>query len=111
MPEENVKELSPEKLNERGELLKLCCGMKAIQAIEYARKLGDEEFAEMLNSMLEGMLEKGMKKPATFPDNYYGKFYTIQHGKVFLGCNWVEIKKDILECLASDQGDRVKQVI
>jgi hypothetical protein len=111
MEEESKIELSPEKQSEREELLRLCCGMNVFQAVEYAKKLGDEEFVQMLNSMLEGMLEKGMKKPANFPDNYYGQFYTIRNGKVSLGSQREKIRIDILECLGSDQGDRVKQVI
>lgn len=102
---------SSEKLSEREELLRLCCGMNIFQAIEYSKKLEDEEFVQMLNSMLEGMLEKGMKKPATFPENYYGQFYTIRNGKVSLGSQREKIKVDILECLGSDQADRIKQVI
>ena len=111
MEEGNRPDLSSEKLSEREELLRLCCGMNVFQAIEYSKKLGDEEFVQMLNSMLEGMLEKGMKKPATFPENYYGQFYTIRSGKVSLGGQREKIRIDILECLGSDQGDRIKQVI
>ena len=107
----NESVIDQEKLVERQELLRLCCGMDVLKATEYAQKLDDEKLVELINQVQEDLLGKGMKKPASFPENYYGKHYTIQNGYLSLGSVWEDVKKSILECLASDQAERVKQVL
>lgn len=100
-----------EKLVEREELLRLCCGMDVLKAREYSQKLDDEKFVQLINQIQEDLLSKGMRKPESFPENYYGKHYTILNSHLSTGSVWEEVKKSILECLASDQAERVKQVL
>lgn len=104
------QQISKDKLNEREEILRLCCGMSIVQAKEYAQKLDDEKLKELINQISEGS-GVGVKKPISFPENFYGKYYTIQNGQLSIGSKWEETKKDILEVLASDQGPRAREVL
>lgn len=107
---EEIK-LPPEKLEEREKLLQLCLGMDVLKAKKYAKKLNDEKFVELINQVSADLTGKAMKKPKTFPEYFYGKFYSIKVGQLMVGGSWEEARKSLLECLASDQGTQVKQVV
>lgn len=106
-----MKDIEQDKLDERVELLRLCLGMDVLKATEYAQKLNDEKLIELINGIGTDLLGKGMKKPATFPENYYGRYYTIRNGRLKAESVWETIELDILECLGSDQGERIRQFL
>jgi len=98
--------LSPDQLKERRELLQLCLNMSVIQAQSYANSLSEEQFLEAINATTRDMLGMNMRRPATFPDNYFGQYYTIQDGKVQAGNVWEQLELDILQCLTAEREAR-----
>jgi hypothetical protein len=80
--------LSPDQLQERRELLQLCLNISIIQAQSYANSLSEEQFLEAINGTTRNMLGMNMKIPATFPNNYFGQYYTIQNGTLRSGNVW-----------------------
>jgi len=98
--------LSPDQLQERRELLQKCLSMSVIQAQSYANSLSEEQFLEAINGTTRNMLGMNMKIPATFPDNYFGQYYTIQNGKLRTGNVWNQVELDILQCLTAEREAR-----
>jgi len=108
MPDETIP---ADKLAEREELLRLCLGMDPIQAHDYAQKFDDDQFVELINQIEQDLTGKGIKRPATFPDNYYGQFYTIKNGFLSNLTMWPQLRQTILDSLSGDPADRVKDVL
>ncbi len=102
---------SVDELAEREELLRLCLAMDPIQAHDYARKFEDEQFVELINQIDQDLTGKGIKRPATFPENYYGQFYTIKNGFLSGLSMWPQLRQTILECISADPRHRVKDVL
>jgi len=98
--------LSPDQVDERRELLQQCLSMSIIRAQSYANSLSDEQFLEAINGTTRNMLGMNMKIPATFPDNYFGQYYTIQNGRLRSGNVWNQLELDILQCLTAEQEAR-----
>ncbi|MGA2916100.1 MAG: hypothetical protein ABSE89_08765 [Sedimentisphaerales bacterium] len=98
--------LSPDQLQERRDLLQLCLNMSIIQAQSYANSLSEEKFMEAINGTTRNMLGMNMKPPATFPDNYFGQYYTIQNGTLRTGNVWNQLELDILQCLTAEREAR-----
>jgi hypothetical protein len=98
--------LSPDQIEERRELLQLCLNMSIIQAQSYANRLSEEEFLEAINGTSRKMLDMNMKIPSTFPDNYFGQYYTIQNGQIRCGNVWEQLELDILQCLTAEREAR-----
>jgi len=98
--------LSPDQLQERRELLQQCLNMSVIQAQSYASSLSEEQFLEAINGTTRNMLGMNMRPPATFPDNYFGQYYTIQNGKLRPGNVWNQVELDILQCVTAEREDR-----
>jgi hypothetical protein len=98
--------LSPDQLQERREILQQCLNMSVIQAQSYANSLSEEQLLEAINGTTRNMLGMNMKPPATFPDNYYGQYYSIQNGKLRPGNVWDQIELDILQCLTAEREAR-----
>jgi hypothetical protein len=65
----------------------------------------------MINQLDKKVWGAGIKKPETFPEFFFGKYYTIKNGKLFAKGAWEEMRKNILEVLASDQGPKAKQIL
>jgi hypothetical protein len=108
MKEEKIPQ---DKLREREILLQRCIGFDLIRAKELAQKITDEELVEMINQLDKKVWGAGIKKPETFPEFFFGKYYTIKNGKLFAKGSWEEMRKNILEVLASDQGPKAKQIL
>ena len=98
--------LSPDQLQERRELLQQCLNMSVIQAQSYANSLSEEQFLEAINGTTRNMLGMNMKRPVTFPDNYFGQYYTIQNGNLQPGNVWNQLELDILQCLTAEREAR-----
>jgi len=98
--------LSPDQVQERRELLQQCLSMSIIQAQSYANSLSEEQFLEAINGTSRKMLDMNMKIPATFPDNYFGQYYTIQNGTIRPGNVWDQVELDILQCLTAEREAR-----
>jgi len=103
--------ISADKLLEREELLRLCLGMDALRAHEYAQKFDDDQFMELINQIEQDLAGKGMKRPPTFPENYYGQFYTIKNGFLSNLTMWPQLCETILQAISSDPRQRVKDVL
>lgn len=100
-----------DKLREREILLQRCIGFDLIRAKEVAQKVTDQELEEMINRLDEKVWSAGVKKPDSFPEFFYGKYYTIKSGKLEAKSSWEEMRRNILEVLSSDQGPRAKQIL
>jgi hypothetical protein len=98
--------LSPDQIAERRGLLQQCLNMSIIQAQSYANSLSEEQFLEAINGTTRNMLGMNMKIPATFPDNYFGQYYTIQNGAIRSGNVWNQVELDILQCLTAEREAR-----
>jgi hypothetical protein len=98
--------LSPDQLKERRELLQQCLNMSVIQAQSYANSLSEEQFVEAINGTTRNMRGMNMRPLATFPDNYFGQYYTIQNGKIGPGNVWDQLELDILQCLTAEREAR-----
>ncbi|HUW19792.1 MAG TPA: hypothetical protein VMW16_10870 [Sedimentisphaerales bacterium] len=98
--------LSPDQVQERRELLQQCLNMSIIQAQSYANSLSEEQFLEAINGTTRNMLGMNMRPPATFPENYFGQYYTIQNAKLRPGNVWDQIELDILQCLTAEREAR-----
>jgi hypothetical protein len=98
--------LSPDQVDERRELLQQCLNMSIIKAQSYANSLSEEQFLEAINGTTRDMLGMNMKIPATFPDNFFGQYYTIQNGKLRSGNVWDQLELDILQCLTAEREAR-----
>ena len=98
--------LSPDQLQERRELLQKCLNMSVIRAQSYANSLSEEQFLEAINGTTRDMLGMNIKRPATFPDNYFGQYYTIQNSKLQPGNVWNQLELDILQCLTAEREAR-----
>jgi len=98
--------LSPDQVDERRQLFQLCLSMSIIQAQSYANRLGEEEFLEAINGTTRKLADVRMKMPATFPENYFGQYYTIQNGQIKSGNVWEQLELDILQCLTAEREAR-----
>ena len=98
--------LSPDQLQERRELLQKCLNMSVIQAQSYANSLTEEQFLEAINGTSRDMLGMNMKRPAMFPENYFGQYYTIQNWNLRTGNVWAQLELDILQCLTAEREAR-----
>jgi len=98
--------LSPDQVEERRDLLRQCLSMSIIRAQSYANSLSDEQFLEAINGTTRDMLGMNMKRPATFPENYFGQYYTIQNWNLRTGNVWHQLELDILQCLTAEQEAR-----
>ncbi len=94
---------APDQIAERRDLLQKCLGMAIIQAQSYANKLDEEKFVEVINGVSRDMVGMNMKRPAMFPDFFFGQFYTIQNYKLQLGNQWEKVEGEILTCLVSER--------
>jgi hypothetical protein len=97
---------SPDQVQERRELLQQCLNMSIIQAQSYANSLSEEKFLEAINGTTRNMLGMNMRMPGTFPDNYFGQYYTMQNGQLRSGNVWEQIELDILKCLTAEREAR-----
>jgi hypothetical protein len=52
------------------------------------------------------MLGMNMKRPANFPENYFGQYYTIQNWNLRPGNVWNQLELDILQCLTAEREAR-----
>jgi len=98
--------LSPDQVDERRELLQKCLNMSVIRAQSYANSLSEEQFLEAINGTTRDMLGMNMKRPATFPENYFGQYYTIQNWNLLQGNVWNQLELDILQCLTAEREAR-----
>lgn len=98
--------LSPDQIDERRELLQRCLNMSIIQAQSYANSLDEEHFIEAINGTARNLLGLNMRMPGTFPDNFFGQYYTIQNGKLRTGNVWDQLEIDILQCLTAERETR-----
>jgi hypothetical protein len=98
--------LSPDQVDERRQLLQFCLNMSIIQAQSYANSLSEEQFLEAINATTRDMLGMNMKRPATFPENYFGQCYTIQNWSLRPGSVWPQLELDILQCLTAEREAR-----
>jgi len=98
--------LSPDQLQERRELLQQCLNMSVIQAQSYANSLSEEQFLEAINGTTRDMLGMNMKRPGTFPENYFGQYYTVQNWNLRSGNVWDQLELDILQCLTAEREAR-----
>jgi len=98
--------LSPDQVQERRELLQQCLNMSIIQAQSYANSLSEEQFLEAINGTTRNMLGMNMKRPATFPENYLGQYYTIQNWNLRSGNVWDQLELDVLESLTAEREAR-----
>lgn len=84
-------DLSPDQVEERRELLQRCLSMSIIRAQGYANQLTDEQFLEAINGTTRDMAGLNMKRPGTFPDNYFGSSTpskTAGLSRAMSGSNW-----------------------
>lgn len=107
----NKQSISQDKLREREILLQRCVGFDLIRAKEIAQKVTDQGLEEMINQLDKKVWGAGVKKPDTFPEFFYGKYYTIKNGKLEAKSSWEEMRRNVLEVLGSDQGPRAKQIL
>jgi hypothetical protein len=98
--------LSPDQVDERRELLQQCLSMSIIRAQSYANSLSEEEFLEAINGTTRKLADVKMKMPITFPDNFFGQYYTIQNGAIRSGNVWDQLELDILQCLTAEREAR-----
>jgi len=98
--------LSPDQIDERRELFQKCLSMSIIQAQHYASSLDEEHFLEAINATTRDMLGMNMKRVATFPENYFGQYYTVQNYTVRTGNVWAQLELDILQCLTAEREAR-----
>ncbi len=106
-----VETITADKLAEREELLRLCLGMDAIRAHEYAQKFDDNQFMELINQIEQDLAGKGIKRPPSFPENYYGQFYTVKSGYLSNISMWQQLRQSILDSIAADPQQRAKDVL
>ena len=99
-------DLLPDQVEERRELLQRCLSMSIIQAHRYANQLAEEQFLEAINGTTRDMAGLNMKRPGSFPDNYFGQFYTVQNGRLVQGNVWEQLELDILQCLTVEREAR-----
>ena len=107
----NQQQIPQDKLREREILLQRCVGFDLIRAKELAQKMTDQELVDTINQVDRKVFGLGVKKPDSFPEFFFGKYYTMKNGKLSVGSSWEEMRKSILEVLGSDQGPRAKQVL
>jgi hypothetical protein len=107
----NQQQIPQDKLREREILLQRCVGFDLIRAKELAQKMTDQELVDTINQVDQKVFGLGVKKPDSFPEFFFGKYYTMKNGKLAVGSSWEEMRKNILEVLGSDQGPRAKQVL
>ncbi len=98
--------LSPDQLQERRDLLQQCLKMSVIKAQSYANSLSEEQFLEAINGTSRDMLGMNMKRPVTFPENYFGQYYTIQNWNLRPGNAWDQLEVDILQCFTTEREAR-----
>jgi hypothetical protein len=98
--------LSPDQVDERRDLLQQCLNMSIIQAQSYANSLSEEQFIEAISGTTRNMLGMNMRMPGTFPDNFFGQYYTMQNGKLRSGNVWDQLELDILQCLTAEREAR-----
>lgn len=107
----NQQQISQDKLREREILLQRCVGFDLIRAKELAQKMTDQELVDTINQIDKKVFGLGVKKPDSFPEFFFGKYYTMKNGKLAIGTSWEEMRKNILEVLGSDQGPKAKQIL
>jgi len=107
----NQQEILQEKLKEREILLQRCIGFDLIRAKELAQKMTDQELVDTINQIDKKVFGLGVKKPDSFPEFFFGKYYTMKNNKLAVGSSWEEMRKSILEVLGSDQGPKAKQIL
>jgi len=105
------QQIPQDKLREREILLQRCVGFDLIRAKELAQKMTDQELVDIINQVDKKVFGLGIKKPDSFPEFFFGKYYTMKNGKLAVGSSWEEMRKNILEVLGSDQGPKAKQVL
>ena len=107
----NQPQIPQDKLREREILLQRCVGFDLIRAKELAQKMTDQELVDAINQVDQKVFGLGVKEPDSFPEFFFGKYYTMKNGKLATGSSWEEMRKNILEVLGSDQGPKAKQVL
>jgi len=98
--------LQPDRLRERIELLQRCLSMSIDRAHAYANSLSEEDFLEAIRGTAGRLTGVGMKLPDTFPENYFGEFYTIQNRQLRSGNIWERIEADMMQCLTVEPESR-----
>ncbi len=66
---------------------------------------------EDLIEIFEGAKHILEKNGKNLNKNFFGRYYTILNGKLTLESSWNKFKKNILECVYSDQGVAVKELL
>ncbi len=94
--------VEPDKLRERLELLQKCLSMALIEAYSYANSWTDEQLVEAINGTVRKMTDLNMRRPAGYPENYFGEFYSIQNYQLSVGSVWDRMQGDILRCLKAE---------
>ncbi|MFA7236932.1 MAG: hypothetical protein WC058_08710 [Phycisphaeraceae bacterium] len=102
-------ELAPDQIAERRELLRKCLSMDLIRAHSFAVQRTEEEFVELINGAARDLAGLNMKRPETYPDFYFGQFYTIQNYKLESGNQWEKVEGEILTCLVMER--QAKEVL
>src|ERR1035441_855334 len=102
-------DLAPDQIAERRELLQKCLSMSVIQAHSYANQLDEEKFLEVINGTTREMIGMNMRRPDSFPDFFFGQFYTIDNFQLSAGNRWEKLEQDILLCLVGQR--QAKEVI
>lgn len=92
-------EVEPDKYRERVDLLGKCLSMPVIRAHGYAMTLTEEQFLAAINGTVDKMVGLNMRRPAGYPENYFGEFYTIENYRLSAGNVWERLEADILRCL------------
>lgn len=106
MPEE----FETEKTEEQKLLLMRCFGYTPAEAEELLKKvISDSDFLELFKGSKSTMLDV-LKRQMT-RENFYGKYYTVKKGDLFLEGSWGEIKKNLLDCLYGDQGKIIFDIL
>lgn len=102
-------DLFADQIAERRELLQRCLGMSIIQAQSYANSVSDEDFVNLINGASRNLIGMNMRRPDTFPDFFFGQFYTIQNYRLEEGNQWEKVEGEILTCLVSER--QAKEVL
>ncbi|MBM4031375.1 MAG: hypothetical protein FJ291_06260 [Planctomycetes bacterium] len=95
-------DVEQDKYRERVDLLGKCLSMPVIRAHGYAVTLTEEQFLAAINGTVEKMVGLNMRRPAGYPENYFGQFYTIENYRLSPGCVWERLEADMKRCLKAE---------
>jgi hypothetical protein len=99
-----------EKIEERVLLFKKCFDYSTNDIDRLLSKVSaDDDLIELFKGAKTHYLELLKKKMAS--DIFYGKYYTVQKGELFLEGSWERIREKLLEGLYGDQGKLIFEIL